>query len=413
MESFVSSDGKKCCNDSQLRVQLKTLSDKLIQKYDKDFYEKYVLKETNKESEEITQTESMRCLGLIPTKELESKPLESLKKDFPLRRIARIGDQLKDDSNRLLLNKTLIVRQNIKKVVQRLRTKTDINVKKSKLLSKEDIKKQKQFEEKKELMKQLRHKSNEKKKIISFVSQFEISSQLFDRLIRIFGHLLSPSEVAKASQIPSLIPNYDKNNKLLKCGDVFKYNNWDTTNIQRRALKSELAFGVIGRPRKYTFTRRQRLEKYNRLKYGLNWKSRLLRFDCRQFVINLMITEECAVCSQPLVENHSCGGFSVTEKHRLVDNGLGEDIHKQGIETNGETSLDLSHLINESIVMANIDDKDLENDWTKKKEMTQNKETAKNNMKRALFEIGFNFEVNSSPKSEAKRRSKRLKSTQK
>ena len=117
MDSFVESfdclKAKKCCSESELNslpiVVLKPLSDKQILKYDKDFFDKYINKEVVETNEDITQSDLMRCLGLISTKDLESKEIISLKQSFPNRSIARIGDQLTDGSNRKLLDKNLII----------------------------------------------------------------------------------------------------------------------------------------------------------------------------------------------------------------------------------------------------------------------------------------------------------------
>ena len=289
MESFESLECKKSndyCSkfvlNSKPVVILKRLSDQQIKRYDKHFFEKYIDTQLEPNSKDITQTELMRHLGLISSTRLMTKPMEALKHSFPVNSIARIGVLSTYPSQPLLLDRNAIVGQNFKKVVKRVRKKYPLIENKSKHVSNEDIERQKQLEVKKELNKRLRLESNHKKKIISFVSEFEMTSQLFDRLVRTFAGSLTSTKTTKLSPKPTALPVYYNNKVLLKCKSNIKYNDWMPSDIERKSLKSELAFSLKGTTHKYTFSRRQRLEKMVRIDCGLSWKSRLHLSDCRQ-----------------------------------------------------------------------------------------------------------------------------------
>ena len=328
----------KCCFDPKLHskpvVVINRLSKQEIQKQNQQFVRKYILdvKVNRQSNEDITQTQQMQCLGLIPTKELASKPLESLSQTFPIRDIARIGPQLKDDSNRLLLNKRLIIRQNVQNMIIR---------------------------------KKMSQQNKERMRSVGFVSKFEMSSQISDRLVRTLElQSLDPNHAMNASVKQISLPSYE-----IRPKNYIKYNDWNSSNIERRSLKSELSFGLKGNEHKYVFTRRQRLDKIQRMESGINWKSRILLMNCRNVSINLDKIENCPICSEKLESTHSC------RKSKSSKQSEGQLLHNSFEAI--EPSLDLKEFLIESNI-SNDYYKDMDN---KRKQMETSGEVKEKKLK--------------------------------
>jgi hypothetical protein len=174
------------------------------------------------------------------------------------------------------------------------------------------------FKEKKELEKQKRKQFYEKQKLLNFVNHFEFSTPLGSRVITtLFGSRL------KWDYIQNNINSYEKfcktHKSLQRVSNDSKFNNNNNKRIcssfEKKCFKSqEKSF-------EFYFNRRQRLEKYKRLRTGLNWKSRLLRLHCKPLFVKLTQIKNCVICNEELNENHSC--------HRFIDNC---------IESNDKTS---------------------------------------------------------------------------
>ena len=315
------------CYDSKIStavVVVERLSEEVIKKYDKDF--ERCVERCEPSIGYITETQFMSYLGLISTKQLNSKSMEELKQSFPIRDISRIGPQLKNQKNDLILDKSQIVSNYVKKVVFRppkRRSGRRSGRKKLLSLTQKDIVRQHRLDEQKKLQ-----KTNEKEetKIKSLITLVSMSSEWFIRLYRTFGYeLLSDSEVSKMSQVSKMwLKPLSVGHDQLNIYSQYKYNDWNTSNIEQKSMRSEMAFKLHPKDHIFTFTRRQRIEKSLRLSCRLSWRMRLEKSRyIKPLTIKAVKLKDCPICWRPLTEDHCCDHPSPPSiSHQMPSNVL-------------------------------------------------------------------------------------------
>jgi hypothetical protein len=57
---------------------------------------------------------------------------------------------------------------------------------------------------------------------------------------------------------------------------------------------------------KYSFSKRQRLEKWKTIETGLDWRSRLLKSQCKRVFVKMFRVIKCPLCSQTIDSQHQC-----------------------------------------------------------------------------------------------------------
>jgi hypothetical protein len=57
---------------------------------------------------------------------------------------------------------------------------------------------------------------------------------------------------------------------------------------------------------KYCFNKRERLEKWKTMETGLDWKSRLLKSQCKRVFVKMFRVIKCPLCSQTIDSEHQC-----------------------------------------------------------------------------------------------------------
>jgi hypothetical protein len=298
-KDFEFKKSNKCCVDFNPKVVIKRLSTEKILKYDKHFYDKYLHKtvvpvepierdiQTSIESQDF-----MRYLNLIQTKQLETKPMEALKEEFPLRVISRLGDQVVD--------REVIERQNGLKIQMSGKPKAKTKRSRKARLGLRLTPKPKPMNE------QILRETNRKKRFLKFISRLEMTSKLSQNLSTTLGFRpLSRQMVDKLSTESVPMPKYRENEDLLDepLRSDNGFNGWLSRNIERKTQFWELSAKLSRKHFNYGFTRRQSLEKGLRRKTGLNWRSRLVSLDCKPFTVAITRLNQS---SQPFRRLISC-----------------------------------------------------------------------------------------------------------
>ena len=199
-------------------VRLERLTDQQILRYDRNYLRKPYIDECEPNNEDIKQSEFMRYLSLVPKHRLDTTSLQTLHKDFPVRRIGRIEEQLTNETNDLILDSKAIIKtisvQN-KRPGLVLKTKP----KRRKRLIPKKITKDIQKQKKIEIQTQLRNENNEKKRINSLITRFPITSVMSNRLIHTFCD--QSEESTEGSDKAIEIPDYPLSSSNTKFSTMF------------------------------------------------------------------------------------------------------------------------------------------------------------------------------------------------
>src|SRR4051812_31207479 len=95
--------------------------------------------------------------------------------------------------------------------------------------------------------------NNDSKRFLAYITSFEMSSSMFDRLVATLLSMVL-CQTLKSSLKTIVIPIHGNNKKLLNSGSAVNYLDWMTDKIERRAMKSGLAFTLRGMSHKNTFS---------------------------------------------------------------------------------------------------------------------------------------------------------------
>ncbi|CAG2100668.1 unnamed protein product [Medioppia subpectinata] len=291
-----------------------------------------------------------KYLNLIPRRESMTKTELTLRIEWPLRKVTRIPKPETDSNGKILLANFKLIREPIKSTpdmkqvlserkvqwyreaqqynerLQRFKQNLPRNLEvrhkcqsdleglhkrlmaeKSRLnVDEEKYRRLKTVEQNQRL-----HKEELIQELEGYTNAFEISS-LMGRRVR----LSSDNSSLNPLQIFNLnIRNENYCNQLKTIRDLIAATVPQNAKLSTRITRSNTGFAGIDKmwgPRseshEYSFTRKQRLERYQRLETGLNWKSRLVKKHCKSIDVEVDKITRCPCCLE-LVEpewGHSC-----------------------------------------------------------------------------------------------------------
>ena len=143
-----------------------------------------------------------------------------------------------------------------------------------------------------------------RRRYLNTVSAYDLSSPM--------GRRVSSSLMAnklESERIESMVSSYDAfcgTHLKLKSNKKNIFNKWTPKRVERLTTGLELSQKNQSVDcHQYSFTKRQRLEKSLRKSTGIDWKSRLIAFNCN---LNPLLErlDVCPICGQDIEVEHSC-----------------------------------------------------------------------------------------------------------
>ena len=174
-----------------------------------------------------------------------------------------------------------------------------------------------------------------KEQYLKCLSSFDMSSPMGRRMLVAFK-----TQELDPSKVQTMIRKYDEHSTTkirFKTKEPNELCKWKTHRIERFCTSLELSQKDRDINNfQYSFTRRQRLDRWQRMITGIEWKSRLLAMHCNAKVL-VRRCYDCPICQTTIQTDHSCD-INAPPKSSPERRNTGQYQMSRGRKSEGKTN---------------------------------------------------------------------------